>query len=186
MSTVLAGERDQDDARSRRDERHDRDLLHRSGSNERRHDRDEDRRRVHRHDGDRDGRELDRQEVERPVRRKHDAEADQAGPRRARASAASSSRSPGRPPRPSPLPGRGGRRRARMRRGRRAATRIAMKPHDAASPASDKFQRIARVYIRSGASTPIRSRQRPTTACVAVQSPSRNASCSDPSTLCWW
>src|SRR5204862_1384858 len=43
-----------------------------------------------------------------------------------------------------------------------------------------------RSYIRSGASTPIRSRQRAITACVAVQSPSRNACASLASTRGWW
>ena len=42
------------------------------------------------------------------------------------------------------------------------------------------------VHIRSGASTPTRSRQRATTVFVARQRPRRNASCSEPSTLWWW
>jgi hypothetical protein len=43
-----------------------------------------------------------------------------------------------------------------------------------------------RSYIRSGASTPTRSRQRAITVCVATQSPSRNASASLSSTRWWW
>src|SRR5215210_2814766 len=43
-----------------------------------------------------------------------------------------------------------------------------------------------RRYIRSGASTPTRSRQRAITDRVAVTSPSRNASASEPSTLWRW
>ena len=41
-------------------------------------------------------------------------------------------------------------------------------------------------YIRSGASTPTRSRQRAITCCVARQSASRNASVSDSTTRCSW
>ena len=41
-------------------------------------------------------------------------------------------------------------------------------------------------YIRSGASTPIRSSERAITAFVAVTRPSRNACASEPSTLCSW
>ena len=41
-------------------------------------------------------------------------------------------------------------------------------------------------YIRSGASTPIRSSERAITAFVAVTRPSRNAWASEPSTLCSW
>ena len=42
------------------------------------------------------------------------------------------------------------------------------------------------VYIVSGASTPIKSRQRAITERVAVQRPRRKASVSEPSTLWWW
>ena len=38
----------------------------------------------------------------------------------------------------------------------------------------------------SGASTPIRSRQRAVTVFVAVQSASRKLCCGEPSTLWWW
>ena len=43
-----------------------------------------------------------------------------------------------------------------------------------------------RAYIVSGASTPIRSSERAITDFVAVTRPSRNASASEPSTLCSW
>ena len=46
--------------------------------------------------------------------------------------------------------------------------------------------RLGRSYIRSGASTPTRSRQRAITACVAWQRASRNACCSLSSTRCSW
>ncbi len=45
---------------------------------------------------------------------------------------------------------------------------------------------VERSYIRSGASTPTRSRQRAMTACVAAHSPSRKLSLSDSSTRCSW
>ena len=64
------------------------------------------------------------------------------------------------------------------------ATITEISPHDAARAATYRFQRTP--YIRSGASTPTRSRQRAVTARVASQSPSRKASASVPSTLWSW
>src|SRR4029079_6077067 len=45
---------------------------------------------------------------------------------------------------------------------------------------------VRRSYIRPGASTPTRVRQRAMTDCTARTSSSRNACCSDSKTRCWW
>ncbi len=51
---------------------------------------------------------------------------------------------------------------------------------------AEHLAHVGRSYIRSGASTPTRSRQRAMTDCTARTSSSRNTCCSDSSTRCWW
>ena len=54
------------------------------------------------------------------------------------------------------------------------------------SPTRQSYAVLQRIYIRSGASTPTRSRERSSTFFAAVTSASRNPSCSLSSTRWWW
>ena len=174
-------------ARSRpsRHERAERDVGEPLGEEERRKYGEEDRSRVEGQHCERDRAALDGLEEEPPMRRLHHAERDErpemrAG-MRARARGVLESATA-----PSVSAARTSRRKASGPASRLTApARTATRPQAAASAASPAFQRIS-AHMRSGASTPIRSRQRATTFFVAVQSPRRKRSSGDPSTLWWW
>ncbi len=170
-------------ARGGRDEGDERDPAPALRQEERGEEREEHRRRVdgeHRH---RDRRELDRLEEEVPVHGEHDADRDE----QARAASGTRRRSV----RPTTAHATVTVTAAIATRQNTStvaerstcATITEISPQEAARAATYRFQRT---YIRSGAPTPTRSRQRAVTARVASQRPSRKASASPPSTLWSW